>query len=170
MDIMMVMFQELVNPEQKELSALVTAKGGVKALRNDDKVLRSLEEAANKASSTSSAEGHRAPHAKANDEKHAEDIKTDIFEDPGAAVEKNLTVFFRKFEAQKNQIAELTLVIKRETDRVIQEVNGGPHERLLDRVSSLTPYSFTERMPITFPQSIHEIWKEMVDFTFPSIS
>ena len=151
MDIMMVMFQKLVNPEQKELSALVTANGGAKALRNNDKALLLLEETASKASSTPGAEGHRSPHANTKDTKHAEDLKNDIFEDPGAAVEKNLTVFFRKFEAQRGQIVdELTIVVKRESDRVIQEVKGGPHERLLDRVSGVTPYSFTKRMPITF--------------------
>jgi len=144
MNTMMAMFQQLVGPEQKELSALVTANGGVKALRNDDKALLLLEETASKASSISpaSAEGHRSPRTKVQDAKHAEDLQNDIFEEPGAALEKNRTVFFRKFEAQKNQIVdELSLVMKRESDRVIQEVKGGPHERLLDRVS-LTHYSF----------------------------
>lgn len=147
----MVMFQQLVSPEQKELSALVTANGGVKALRNNEKALLSLEETVSKASSTSlaSAEGHRAPRSKARDARHAEDLQNAIFEEPGAAVEKNRAVFFRKFQAQMNQIVhELTPVIKRETDRVIQVMIGGPHERLLDRVS-LTPYSFTKRRLIT---------------------
>jgi hypothetical protein len=146
MNIMMAMFQQLVGPEQKELSALVTANGGVTALRNDDKALVLLEEMASKASSTSpaSAEVHHGPRTKAQDAKHADDLQNDIFEEPVAALEKNRAVFFRKFEAQKNQIVdELSLVMKRESDRVIQEVKGGPHERLLDRVS-LTHYSFTK--------------------------
>jgi len=150
MDIMMAMFQQLVGPEQKELSALVTANGGVKALRNNDKMLLLLEETANKSSSTPNADGHRAPRAKSNDTKpNADDLKNDIFEDPSVAVEKNRDVFFRKFEVQKNQIIdELTLVVKRESDRVIKEVKGGPHERVLDRVSGLTPCQSTKRVPI----------------------
>jgi hypothetical protein len=136
---MMAMFQQLANPEQKGLSARVTVNGGIKALRNNDKMLLSLEETASKGSSTSSVESHRAPRPKANDPNHAEVLKNDIFEDPGAAVEKNQTVFFRKFEAQKSQITELSPVIRRESDRVIQEGKGGPHERILDRVSGHTP-------------------------------
>ncbi|KAI0249341.1 hypothetical protein BJV78DRAFT_1347821 [Lactifluus subvellereus] len=144
MNILIAMFQQLVSPEQKQLSELVDAKGGVKIFWNDDKMLLSLEETASKVSGTPSAEGHRAQRGKATDpNRNADDLRNDIFEEPDAAVEKNRMVFFRKFEVQKRQIIdELTLVVKRESDRVIQEVKGGPHERILDR-------------------SIHEIWKEM---------
>ena len=172
MDVMIAMFQQLVSPEQEELSMLVNANGGVKALRNNDKMLLILDETASKASSTPSAEGHRAPRAKANDASpNAADLKNDIFEDPGTAMEKNRTVFFRKFEAQKKQIIEeLTIVVKRESDRVIHEVMGGPHERILDRVSGLTLYSFTKHTHgLLFFQSIHEIWTEMVDIILSSI-
>ena len=153
MDIMMSMFQQLVGPEQKELSALVTVNGGVKALRNNDKMLLFLEETANKSSSTPSADGHRALRAKSNDVKpNADDLKNDIFEDPIAAVEKNRDVFFRKFEVQKNQIIdELTLVVKRESDRVVKEVKGGPHERILDRVSGLGVHLLTAYPPLKIP-------------------
>ncbi|KAH9045946.1 hypothetical protein EDB84DRAFT_1633013 [Lactarius hengduanensis] len=144
MNVMMAMFQQLVGPEQKSLAELVAAKGGVKALRNNDKVLLSLEQTASKAPSAPSSEGHRMNRSKPSDANtNADDLRKDIFEDPDAAADKNRTVFFRKFEVQKRQIIdELTLVVTRESDRVIQVVKGGPHERILDR-------------------SIHEIWKEM---------
>jgi hypothetical protein len=147
MDIMMAMFQQLVGPEQEELSALVTANGGVKALRSNDSMLLLLEETANKSSST---DGHRAPRAKTNDAKpNADDLKNDIFEDPSEAVEKNRDVFLRKFEVQKNQITEeLKRVVEREGDRVIKEVTGGPHERILDSVSGLAPYSSSNECPL----------------------
>ena len=104
-------------------------------------MLLELERTASKASSAPSAEGHRAPWAKPGDtNQNADDLRTDIFETPDAAVEKNQTVFFRKFEAQKRQIIdELTLVVKRESDRVIQEIKGGPHERIRDRVRAFYP-------------------------------
>jgi hypothetical protein len=157
MDTLMVMFQRLVSPEQQELSELVTeviANGGVKALRNN-KILLSLEETASKSSSTPNADGHRALRAKAGD---VDDLKNDIFEDPGAAVEKNREVFFRKFEVQKNQITEeLKLVVVRESDRVIKEVKGGPHERIRDRVGHLTPHSSTKHQctPITYRSLVY---------------
>jgi hypothetical protein len=136
------MFEQLISPEQKQLSATVAAKGGVKALRNNDKMLLELERKASEAPSASSAEGHRALRSKPGDtNQDTDDLRTDLFEDPDVAVEKNQTVYFRKFEAQKRQIIdELTLVVKRESDRVIQEIKGGPHERILDRVRACYPF------------------------------
>ena len=139
MDVLKAMFEQLVSPEQKQLSATVAAKGGVKALRNNDKMLLELDRKVSGAPSASSAEGHRAPRSKPGDtNQNADDLRAEIFEDPDAAVEKNQTVYFRKFEAQKRQIIdELTFVVKRESDRVIQEIKAGPHERILDRVRAL---------------------------------
>jgi hypothetical protein len=130
------MFEQLVSPEQKQLSETVTAKSGVKALKDDDKMLLELERTASKARSAPGAEGLRAPRTKPGDANpKADDLRKDTFEDPGAAVERNHSVFIRKFEAQQRQIIdELTLVVKRESDRVIEQIQGGPHERILDRV------------------------------------
>jgi len=139
MNVMKVLFQELVSPEQKRLSELVVAKGRGRVLKDDDKALLELEKVAGKASGLPKAEVGHARREKPNDSDTnlaADNLRRDIFEHPNVAVERNLIVFSRKFEAQKNQLLdELTLVIKRESDRVIQEVKGGPHERILDRVS-----------------------------------
>ena len=143
MDVMFAMFQQLASPAQKEISELVDTMGGVGALRNNDKKLLLVEETASRVSGAPSGESHHAPRpgAKPMDAKlNADDIKNDIFEDPNAAAEKNQIVFFRKFKAQQNQILdELSLVVKREGDRVIEEVRGGPHERIIDPVSDLSP-------------------------------
>ncbi|KAF8273628.1 hypothetical protein EI94DRAFT_1795034 [Lactarius quietus] len=143
-NVLKAMFEQLVSPEQKQLAATVAANGGVKALKDDDKMLLELERTASKVISAPGAEGPRAPRAKPGDANpNADDLRKDIFEDPEVAVERNQIVFFRKFEAQQRQIIdELTLVVKRESDRVIQEIKGGPHERILDR-------------------TIHGIWTEM---------
>ena len=133
MDAMKVIFQQLVSPEQKRLASLVEEKGGFKALRDDDKMLRDLEETASKSSSKLSIEEHRIRQAKLSDSDLS--LRNDIFEDPNDAAEKNWTVFSRKFEVQKNQIIDkLTLVVQRESDRVIRGVQGSAHERIRDRV------------------------------------
>ena len=134
---MKALFQQLVSPEQKQLSELVAARGGLKVLKDNDKTLLELERTAQKVSSAPKTEVGRARREQPKDMTlSADDLRRDVLEDPTVAVEKNLTVFSRKFEAQKNQIVdELTLVVKRESDRVIQEVKFGPHERVLDRVS-----------------------------------
>lgn len=127
MNVLKAMFEQLVSPEQKRLSELVTAKGGAKAIQRDDKMLLYLEETASKSSS---------PAKLGSGNLKVDDLRGDIFEHPSAAAEKNWTVFSRRFEAQKNQIIdELTLAVQRESDRVIQELKGGAHERILDRVS-----------------------------------
>jgi hypothetical protein len=144
MDAMMALFQKLVSPEQKSLSELVDASGGVKHLRNDDQMLLALDEKASKALGASSAEMYRARG------ETVDDLRDDILEKPDAAAERNQTTFHRKFEVQKRQIIyELTLVVKRESDRVIQEMKGGPHERILDRVCSLTILVRSKRTIVT---------------------
>jgi hypothetical protein len=136
MNVMKALFEQLVSPEQKQLADLVNAKGGIKVLRNTDKMLLDLEKTASKASSLSSVEGYRTRQAKPGDaDLEADNLKEDILEDPNAAAEKNWVVFSRKFEAQKNQIIdELTLVVQRESDRVVRELKGKAHERIRDRV------------------------------------
>lgn len=133
MDAMKALFQQLVSPEQKRLSDLVAEKGGFQVLRDNDKVLLDLEATASKSSRQPIVE---VPGGKINkSDLKAENLRSDILEDPDAAVEKNWTVFSRKFEVQKNQIIDkLTFVIQRESDRVIREVQGGAHERIRDRV------------------------------------
>jgi hypothetical protein len=136
MNVMKALFEQLVSPEQKQLSDLVNANGGVKVLRNSDKMLLDLEKTASNASSSASVEGHRTRQAKPGDaDLEVENLREDILEDPNAAAKRNWVVFSRKFEAQKNQIIdELTLVIQRESDRVVRELKGKAHERIRDRV------------------------------------
>jgi len=146
MEFMKALLQKLVSPEQKQLSDLVAARGGLKALKENDGLLLDLEkkEVDLKSSSAPKAEAGRARREQPKDTTLSADVlRREVLEDPSVAAEKNLVVFSRKFEAQKNQIVdELTLVVKRETDRVIQEVKGGPHERILDRVRDLSPCLF----------------------------
>ena len=135
------MFEQLVSPEQKRIEATVAANGGEDAVKNNDGLLLELERTASNALSAHTAEGNRAPQAKPVDTNlNADDLKADIFEDPGTAVEKNNAVYSRRFEAQKRQIIdELDLVVRREGDRVIQELKSGPHERIRDGVRVLYP-------------------------------
>jgi hypothetical protein len=148
---MKALFEQLVSPEQKQLSDLVKAKGGIKVIQNDDKMLLDLEKTASKASGSASVEGHRTRQVKPGDADvpvGADILREDILEEPDAAAEKNWVVFSRKFEAQKNQIIdELTLVVQHESDRVIQELKGKAHERIRDRVSFFPACCFAQ--PIT---------------------
>ena len=147
MSVMKALFEQLASPEQKLLSDLINAKGGVTVLRNNDRVLLDLEKTASKASSSPSVEGHRTHQANPGDaDLEVCNLREDILEDPSAAAEKNWGVFSRKFEAQKHQIIdELTLVVQRESDRVVQELKGKAHERIRDRVG----------FPCSLPRSVY---------------
>ena len=122
----MAMFAQLISPEQSRLEATVIENGGVETLRNNDKMLLELVQTS---SMTPGAEGRWALRAKASGANPSvEELRTDIFEDPDTAVEKNQAVYLRKFEAQKHQIIdELTIVIQRESDRVIDEMKTVSH-------------------------------------------
>ena len=121
---MKALFMQLVSPEQRRLSTLVEEKGGVKAFRGNERVFLDLEKVVSK-----EPQGGDVDPA-------VDNLRNDILEDPNAAVDKNWTVFTRKFEAQKNQIIDqLALVVRRQSDRIIREVQGSSHERIRDKVS-----------------------------------
>ncbi|KAJ7701822.1 hypothetical protein B0H17DRAFT_1176328 [Mycena rosella] len=141
MDMMMKMFQQFVAPEQKEMMRIVEQKGGLQACQENDKILKELCDL--EAKSTTSGVG--APQSAKSGAKTSalEDLKDDLMSDIDAAMEKNLTVFSRKFEVQKRQIVdELTKVVEREGDRVISAITAGPHDKILD-------------------PDLYKIWKEM---------
>jgi hypothetical protein len=134
MNVMKDLFEQLVSPEQKLLSDLIKAKGGAKILQNSDKMLVDLEETARNVLSSPGVEGHHTFQPKPGDV-DLDNLREDILEDPNTAAEKNWVVFSRKFEAQKNQIIyELSLVVQRESDRVVRELKGKAHERIRDQV------------------------------------
>ncbi|KAJ6618743.1 hypothetical protein B0H10DRAFT_1794829 [Mycena sp. CBHHK59/15] len=141
MDMMMKMFQQFVAPEQKEMMRVVEQKGGLQACQDNDKILKELSDLEAK-SSHSQGNGPQTTKSAAKSSA-LEDLRDDLMTDPDVAMEKNLTVFSRKFEVQKRQIVdELTKVVEREGDRVISAITAGPHDKIID-------------------PDVHKIWKEM---------
>lgn len=130
------LFEQFVSPKHKLLLDLVNANGGIEFLQNNDEILLDLEKTASEESSSPSVEGPRPRQTTStNTNREVDDLRADILEDPKEAAEKNWVTFSRKFEAQKNQIIdELSLVVQREGDRVIQELKGKAHGRIRDRV------------------------------------
>ncbi|KAJ7481633.1 hypothetical protein FB451DRAFT_1236685 [Mycena latifolia] len=141
MDMMMKMFQQFVAPEQKEMMRLVEQKGGLQACQENDKILQELSDFEAKSAAST---GGAPPSAKSGAKTYAlEDLKDDLVTDVDAAMEKNMSVFTRKFEIQQRQIIdELSRVVAREGDRVISAVTAGPHDKIID-------------------PNVHMIWKEM---------
>nr|GAT60452.1 predicted protein [Mycena chlorophos] len=143
MDLMMKMFQQMVDPQQKEMLRLVEQKGGVQACQDNDKALKELCDLEAKSGPATGAALSSSKSGGTKSTNSVEDLKDELMVDPEAAMEKNLTVFSRKFEVQKRQIVdELTKVVEREGDRVISAITAGPHDKLID-------------------PDLHKIWKEM---------
>lgn len=66
-----------------------------------------------------------------------QDLGRDL-EDPQGAVKANLPSFERKLEVLQRQIIdEAEKIVVRESDRVIESVIAGPHDRLLDKVGAV---------------------------------
>ncbi|KAJ6560408.1 hypothetical protein B0H19DRAFT_1147563 [Mycena capillaripes] len=146
MDMMMKMFQQFVSPEQREMARLVEQKGGLQACQENDKILKELNDLESKSTPAQAQLGPQSAKSAASTAGKTsglEDLKDELMTDPDAAMEKNLTVFSRKFEVQKRQIIdELTKVVERQGDRVISAITAGPHDKIVD-------------------PDIHKVWKEM---------
>lgn len=66
-------------------------------------------------------------------------LMQDLADEPVVAIQKNLVTFARKFAIQQRELVrEMREVVKYESERVIAELRGGPHERIIDPVSSST--------------------------------
>ncbi|KAF7332467.1 hypothetical protein MKEN_00128800 [Mycena kentingensis (nom. inval.)] len=154
MDMMMKMFEQFMvaSPEQRDMARLVEQRGGLQACQDNDKILKELSELESKGAGAGtagalgpqSAKGSAGAAAGGGKGKSGlEDLRDELMTDPDTAMEKNMTVFARKFEVQKRQIIdELTKVVERQGDRIISALSSGPHDRLLD-------------------PDVHKIWKEM---------
>lgn len=141
MDVMLTLFQQFVTPDQKKISAFVKKKGGPEACQKNMEVLRELAELEPKnvavthhsGSQFSSANNSRSNTSTTGLSALLEDLAPSIDE----SLQENFTVFSRKFEIQQRQLKEeLTRVIQRESDRVIGALTSGPHDKILDKVST----------------------------------
>jgi hypothetical protein len=131
------LFQELVSPGQKQILEALAKNGGVEGLRKNQNLreLRKVEKSVTKSPNQPKVEENRISPAKLRDENlELDNLKNDIFENPNAAIEDNWARFNRKFEAQSDQIKELTHVVQQQGDRAVREIRGSAHERILDQV------------------------------------
>ncbi|KAH9950246.1 hypothetical protein B0H21DRAFT_819379 [Amylocystis lapponica] len=132
-DMILHFFQTCVSPEQQELSALIQQKGGSEAVLNSEETLKELNTLDHNDRSPQVVDPDSSFHA----------LQMDLGEDPATIIKNNFKIFGRKFAMQQRQIAkELDRVITRESDRVIETVTSGPHDKIIDR-------------------ELYTIWKEM---------
>ena len=152
---MLQLFQEFVTPQQKKLAAIVKAAGGDAARRDEQTMERLFREESALTTARPGPEGQR------NGSRSFDfgELQAEIKEDPNNAIEKNAEFFDRKFEIQRRQIVEdiahaIAHTIKQEGNRIIHEMEKGPHIRIFDLASYLSlwnPMTFRSRtIPRTF--------------------
>ncbi|EIW63446.1 uncharacterized protein TRAVEDRAFT_112584, partial [Trametes versicolor FP-101664 SS1] len=124
------MFAALVSPEQRQLGEIVRSRGGPAAVVADDHTLEDLMRA------KVSNDGHEVggpEHARQQSDS-LDALKADLFDSPESAVRRNFELFQRKFAMQQRELADETHgVIVHESDRVIDAVLSGPHDKIKDR-------------------------------------
>jgi hypothetical protein len=143
MDEMLKKFAMLASPEQKELEARVAQEGGAEECVKDDKKLRALlkEDGAAAAAQPYVGVGGTTK-SQARDASQLEDLRRELRETAEAAMEKNMAKFTGRLKIMEaNIVRETEKVVERSSDRVIaeltKEVNKGPQNNILDRVSWL---------------------------------
>ena len=127
-------FQTLIAPEQAELQKLGIVESGspnkalIKQLLKDHpqfKLAKSTSESRSQA-------GKSEP-----DKKDIDDVLEDLRSSSDSTKkdeDKNNEYFERKFNILARQMEEVKDLVVHETDRTINAINAGPHERINDQV------------------------------------
>ena len=140
--LMEVVFERMRSPEEREVASLVASQpGGVDAaLKNDVLLERVL--AAQKAKDGKGAARRHGAGAEEDKTRTIADLRQEVTKDVEQVLADN-KYFEQKFEVVRMQVDEVKVSIRRETDRVIDTLLSGPHERIIDRVSKFeSPESF----------------------------
>jgi hypothetical protein len=85
----------------------VEQKGGLEACQENEKALKELNDLESKSAAAHAQLGPQSAKATPSTNSKTsglEELKDELMTDPDAAIEKNLTVFSRKFEVQKRQV------------------------------------------------------------------
>jgi hypothetical protein len=161
-------FENFTSLEQRKVQGVIDGKGGIPKLKNDDKALEQLiqetkhirEKGEDRLRPSAmldihgSSDGMDAQPSGNSDARNIDkppsvkDLRSEWGEDIATLLDKNMETFRNTFELQRQLINEdLSKIVTRGTDRVIQEVQAGPHDRIKD-------------------EDIYTIWKNMVGISF----
>lgn len=142
LDILMrLIFETLVTPEEQELTQFIDVKGGADEFVDDDELLQELirKREAQVSRSDGPGGGSVGPSVsrKTTKSTNFSDIKTQLKSSLDKSLAESKAFFSQKFEEQKNQLSEVKVVVRRESDRIIHEILSGPKDRILDKVTNV---------------------------------
>ena len=137
------LFKQMTPAEEVNLARRVDAKGGPQVVQGDDAILKDLLDSEpladdrthaqeSKATGKSQASGKSTPGKSSYS---VRDLKQELHEDWGTAVKNNMEVFEGKFALQQRQLREeLSKFIRDENDRILDNINSGPHDLIKQKV------------------------------------
>ncbi|RPD72434.1 hypothetical protein L226DRAFT_154051 [Lentinus tigrinus ALCF2SS1-7] len=144
--LMEVVFERMRTPEERDLSAFVAKEaGGIDAVLKNDKLLEEVLAKRKFGSGKDVDEKGTKKRVVPGQTPDAVLTVTELRKEVNKDVEQVLAdnkVFDQKFEAMKMQVDEVKVEIRHESDRVIDTILAGPHERIVDR-------------------DLYHVWKEM---------
>ena len=122
------------SPEERELARQVNLRGGPQAVMQDENLLREVFESRSGPSSS----GGAARAKGIVDEFKA--LQVDLQTDVQTSIHQNLDQFQAKFLIQQRELEEqMRRTMHREGDRIIDAVNAGPHDKIVDPVGHSLP-------------------------------
>ena len=124
--LMDLVFEHLPTSEEREVRAFVSDKGGIETVLGDDKL---LEETLTTIDSRDEKQRGKSTTARTS----ARSLRDEIMQGVDQIIADNRE-FDLKFDAMKQQLEEVKETVKHESDRVIEKVLSGPHDRIIDRV------------------------------------
>ena len=133
--LMEVVFERMRSPEEREVASLVAAQpGGVEAALKNDALLEQVLAAQKSKDGKGAGARRHGAGAEEDKTKTISELRAEVGKDVEQVLADN-KYFEQKFEVVRMQVEEVKVSIKRETDRVIDTLLSGPHERIIDRVS-----------------------------------
>ncbi|RPD68326.1 hypothetical protein L226DRAFT_527321 [Lentinus tigrinus ALCF2SS1-7] len=137
--LMEVVFERMRTPEERDLL------GGIDAVLKNDKLLEEVlakqKAGPRKDKDERGAKKRAVPGQTLDAVLTVTDLRKEVNKDVEQVLADN-KFFDQKFEAMKMQVDEVKVEIRHESDRVIDTILAGPHERIVDR-------------------DLYHVWKEM---------
>ena len=131
-------FERMQTPEERELAEFVEKNKGADYVLGNAMLKKKVVEMENQRSATKDDKGPTGKGAPVQTALTVPELEKEIRKDVDTILEENTEAFEGMFETFKSSLKELDVTIKRQSDRVISEIlASGPHERIIDRVSSL---------------------------------
>jgi hypothetical protein len=139
----LIVFSLLRSSSEKDLITYMGNKRPAAYLQNDSELQALIRFSEQK---TIERKKDKDPRVPDRDEKGREgedgfelklmlDIKREMVSSVEAMLEENMKVFSVKFDLQQKQIvADISVVVRREGDRLESALLSGPHDRILDQV------------------------------------